>query len=344
MLWWNNHSNLRPVRQSRAGVVPWSAPASPRFRPRAAASSPPRRGPRREGRERGRIAGVEERDLGGTEQAPTGAPPRGFDGLKTLLVERRRTLPARLAQVAEYAMAHPDEVAFGTVASLAAAARVQPSTLVRFAKALDYDGFSDLQKVFRDRLRERWPDDGERSTKLREDDGQDGAAGRLKRFSDCAAASLAKLHQTIVTDDLERAVDLLAQADTIYLLGLRRAFPVAAYLSYALGKLGIRSVLVDHVGALAGEQVAGARPGDALIAVSFTPYTPATVELATAHAARGLPVVAITDSPFSPLAHLAAVRLEVVEADVGGFRSLAATFCLAMTLAVSTGERRAPPP
>ncbi len=135
-------------------------------------------------------------------------------------------------------------------------------------------------------------------------------------------------------------MELLAAADTVYLLGLRRAFPVAAYLSYALGKLGIRSVLVDHVGALAGEQVSGARPEDALIAVSFTP-TRGDGGIGEAHAARGVPVVAITDSPFSPLAHSATVRLEVVEADVGGFRSLAATFCLAMTLAVSTGERRA---
>jgi len=269
------------------------------------------------------------------------SPPRAFDQLKSLLVERRRRLPARLGQVAEYAMAHPDEVAFGTVASIADAARVQPSTLIRFAKGLGYGGFSELQEVFRHRLRERWPDYGERLTKLRENDGADGAAGLLRRFSESAAVSLAKLHQTVVADDLDRAVALLAEADTIYLLGLRRAFPVAAYLSYALGKLGIRSVLVDHVGALAGEQAAGARPGDALVAISFTPYTPATVELAVAHAARGLPVVAITDSPFSPLAHSATVRLEVVEADVGGFRSLAATFCLAMTLAVSTGERRA---
>ena len=64
---------------------------------------------------------------------------------------------------------------------------------------------------------------------------------------------------------------------------------------HPLGKLGLRAVLVDHVGALAGEQASGARAGDVLVAISFTPYTPATVELATAHAARNLPVVAITD-------------------------------------------------
>ena len=48
----------------------------------------------------------------------------------------------------------------------------------------------------------------------------------------------------------------------------------------------------------------------------------------------------MTDSALSPLAALAERRLEVVERDFGAFRSLAATFCLATTLAVAVAERR----
>jgi DNA-binding MurR/RpiR family transcriptional regulator len=267
-------------------------------------------------------------------------PPRAFEDFKNLVLDRRNDLPARLIQVAEYAVTHPDEVAFGTVATIAEAAEVQPSTLVRFAKALGYSGFSDLQSVFRNRLRERWPEYRERLTHLRETEGEHGAALLMTRFSEAALVSLAQLRETVPPENLERAAEILASADMIYLLGLRRAFPVAAYLSYALSKLDQRCVLVDQVGGLAGEQIAGARAGDALVAVSFTPYTPATIELANAHAGKGLPVIAITDSPFSPLASAATVRLDVVEADVSGFRSLTATFCLATTLAVATGERR----
>jgi DNA-binding MurR/RpiR family transcriptional regulator len=267
-------------------------------------------------------------------------PPRAFEDFKNLVLDRRNDLPARLIQVAEYAVTHPDEVAFGTVATIAEAAEVQPSTLVRFAKALGYSGFSDLQSVFRNRLRERWPEYRERLTHLRETEGEHGVALLMTRFSEAALVSLAQLRETVPPENLERAAEILASADMIYLLGLRRAFPIAAYLSYALSKLDQRCVLVDQVGGLAGEQIAGARAGDALVAVSFTPYTPATIELANAHAGKGLPVIAITDSPFSPLASAATVHLDVVEADVSGFRSLTATFCLATTLAVATGERR----
>jgi DNA-binding MurR/RpiR family transcriptional regulator len=43
---------------------------------------------------------------------------------------------------------------------------------------------------------------------------------------------------------------------------------------------------------------------------------------------------------LSPLAGLADARFEIAESDFGSFRSLAATFCLAITLAVAVAERR----
>jgi DNA-binding MurR/RpiR family transcriptional regulator len=270
--------------------------------------------------------------------------PRDFDSLKTALAARRDGLPRRLQQVAAFAIEHPDEVAFGTAASIALRAQVQPSTLVRFAKALGYSGFSDLQSVFRNRLRDGWPDYRARLASL------NGApAGRdpvrlLHGFAEASSVSLERLRVTTTTADLEAAVDLLASAETIFLLGMRRAFPVAAYLAYALPRLGVRAMLVDQVGDLGSEQISNAGPKDALVAVSFSPYTPATINGAKRAAAQGVPVVAITDSLFSPLAASASVRFDVAEADFGAFRPLSATFCLAMTLAVAVGERRGAPP
>jgi len=140
---------------------------------------------------------------------------------------------------------------------------------------------------------------------------------------------------------LERAVDILARAKTIFCLGQRRAFGVAHYLTYALAQLGLSSSLIDNVGGLGPEQAASARQNDALVAISFAPYAPFTVDLARRARRAATPIVVITDSALSPLAGLADVRFEIVESDFGSFRSLAATFCLAMTLAVAVAERRA---
>ncbi|MFX8871894.1 hypothetical protein ABTM94_19420, partial [Acinetobacter baumannii] len=87
-----------------------------------------------------------------------------------------------------------DEIAFGTAASVAAQAQVQPSTLVRFAQALGYSGFSELQAVFQTRLRERWPDYRERLDAVQQDSrAKAGVAGLVDGFAEAAMTSLRQL-------------------------------------------------------------------------------------------------------------------------------------------------------
>ena len=284
----------------------------------------------------------EEITMAEIEVAPAqGAPPRDIMRLREHLLERRASLPKRLIQVADFALARPQEIAFGRVADVAALAGVQPSTLIRFAQALGYSGFSQMQAVFLDHARERWPDYHERMDAL----GDRGVQGRdaselLRGFMRASTESVERLAATIDDGSLHRAVECLVGAATIYLLGTRRAFPVTAYLSYALRRLGVRCELVEQAGGLGPEQMALLSSDDVLLAVSFTPYAPLTLELATQVQRRGVPVVAVTDSPFSPLTRIAAVWLEVVEADHAAFRSLAGTFAVAATLAVAVAARR----
>jgi len=267
--------------------------------------------------------------------------PRDFASLRTLIVERGGDLPKRLKEVATYALENPDEMAFGTVASIAQEADVQPSTLVRFSQSLGYQGFSELQDVFRSRLRERVLNYEERIEQLKEHTRASGKAGLIfDGFADASEKSLASLREKLDPVQLDAAVDMLAKAETIYLIGLRRSFPISSYMAYAFGKLGIRYVLVDALGGLAAEDTSFATPADLALTISFTPYASETVALAQKLAVRKVPILAITDSPFSPLASLAGSWFEVQEANFEGFRSMAATLALAMTLTVAVAERR----
>lgn len=266
--------------------------------------------------------------------------PRDFSGLRAEIVARHERLPKRLAQVAAFAVGHPDEIAFGTAASVAEKAHVQPSTLIRFSQAMGYQGFSDLQAIFRQYFRDRVPD---YETRLKALTGT-GSASKLALlfdgFCDAGERSIAAFRRGIDYRHLEKAVDLMARAETIYLIGLRRSFPVVGYMAYAFGKLGVRNVLIDSVGGLAAEEISFATSSDAVFGISFAPYASDTVALVGRAAESGVPVVAVTDGPLSPLAKDASVWFEVVEADVEGFRLLSASFALAMTLTVAVAERR----
>ena len=276
-----------------------------------------------------------------SEQAAS-EPRESFEDFQRRLIEIEPHLPKRLRQAAAYALDHPDEFALNTASALARNAEVQPSTLVRFAQTLGFAGFSELQEVFRSRLRNRWPDYSERLRALQENARDSGDPTHLLfGFADSAAASIARLREVVERRELDGAVSVLTAARTIYCLGQRRSFCVAHYLTYALSQLRIPASLIDNVGGLGPEQLAQADSGDALIAISFSPYAPFTVDLASRARRAGVPIIVITDNSLSPLAGLADVRFEIVESDFGSFRSLSATFCLAMTLAVAVGEKRA---
>lgn len=228
-------------------------------------------------------------------------PPARFDDLQALLVQRVDELPPRLRQCAAYALNHPDKIALSTVSEIAEAADVQPSALIRFAQSLGYQGFSELQRVFRSRLAERWPDYQDRLNTPGQE-ARSGAAALLDGFADTAMRSLMALREQIDPQALESAVDALARADIIYVLGLRRSLPVAAYLSYIFGKMGIRSQLLDGTGGMVVDWAAQMRQSDRLVAISFDPYTPDTLAVAERAHDRGIPVVSITDGPLSPIA------------------------------------------
>lgn len=267
--------------------------------------------------------------------------PSTYAELRAQLAGGEIRLPKRLNQVASYALSRPDEIALGTVASIAAKAGVQPSALIRFSQALGFSGFSDLQALFRDRLRNQVSNYDERMLALRTRSGETSkSAVLLDGFCEAATRSVTAMHEQLELDAVDRAVELLAAGETIYLIAQRRSYPVTSYLNYAFGKLGIRNVLVGSNAGTDPETLGFATNRDAALAISFAPYASASVAYARQVASRSTPLVSITDSPFSPLVAESRIWFEVAEADFQGFRSLSATMALAMTLAIAIAERR----
>ena len=270
------------------------------------------------------------------------AAARTFDDLKGSLSRLYPGLSPQLQRIATYALEHPHDMALDTVAKLARGAGVQPSALVRFAQALGYDGFSDLQRVFRGRLVERsnrspgLHDYRERIAALRP--ARSGSGGVLSEFVAEAIGALERLPELVPAADLAAAVRILAGAKTLYTLGHRRSFTVAYYLYYGLTQLDLNAQLLDSMGGMLRDKAELIGPKDALIVMSFKNYTAEVVEAAAACNARKVPVIAITDNALSPLAPHATVCFQIEEKSALPFGMLAAPVCFAQALVIALGE------
>ena len=263
--------------------------------------------------------------------------PATIEEFRDRLATISEGLPRRLRQCADHVAANIDRIAVSTVAELAAGADVPPSALMRFCQILGYSGFSEMQKLFRDAYSPGFPDYSTRMQNLKQA-GAGTPSALLGEFIEAGRLSLEALAKSTDEAALAQAVALLSAADTVHVIGLRRAFPVAAYLAYVFDKMAVPAMLHEGTGKL--DHRHALRPGDAVLAITFAPYSEETIALAQDARARGLPVVALTDRVTSPLARTADAILTVPEVDFGAFRSLSATLALAIALAVAVGSAR----
>ncbi|WP_280153345.1 MurR/RpiR family transcriptional regulator [Piscinibacter sp. XHJ-5] len=266
---------------------------------------------------------------------------QNYEQLKDDISRAYPGLSKQLQRIARFALEKPHDLALGTVAAIAEAAQVQPSSMIRFANALGFGGFSEMQQLFRGHLVERSTSYRDRIEQMRRGNGRPAGTGGtqvLHQFVDEAITELSHLEENVHARDMKAAVRLLGGAPQIHVLGQRRAFPIASYLAYALRQLDLRTQLLDGVGGMLGEFVRGIAPGEVLVAISTRNYSPEVVDAAAACHQRGVAVIAITDSALSPLKASARVSFELGDDSVQQFRSLVGQVCLTQALVVATGH------
>jgi DNA-binding MurR/RpiR family transcriptional regulator len=270
--------------------------------------------------------------------AATQKPPGDYDNLREEISLRYESLSKRLRDIARFALDNPSIMALETIASIARTAEVQPSALIRFAKALGYSGFSEMQRIYQNHV-------AEQSASYKERIRSEMAAGKpqaadtphslLDQYCDANIVSLRNLQAGINEGALENAVKLIREAEHIYIMAQRRSFPVANFLTYMLSHVDCRTHLLDGQGGMLQEQAQAMTKKDLLIAISFYPYSADTTDIVKLAAANGVPRIGISDSDLSPVCAKSDAGFSIHDAEVHQFRSLSATMVLAQVLATS---------
>jgi DNA-binding MurR/RpiR family transcriptional regulator len=285
----------------------------------------------------------------GTGAARTGAKPATRPTPVVALLARigaeYDALPRQLKSVAKYVEQHRARVMVDRIGDIAAHCGVQPSAVVRFAQRFGYPGFSAMQAVFRHDYAEQASPLATYQQRIRTliaTKRHTLTGGNVAReFIAGSMSGLDELARDLDDAQIDAAVDILEKAENIHVVGVRRSFPVAAYIVYALSHTDKRVQLMSGAGGMFREQMRSIRPSDVVIAISFTPYGKETQACVRhAHRCRAKTVV-VTDSRLSPLARYASALLTVKEGSAFAFRSLTSTICLCQALFVALAYRLA---
>jgi DNA-binding MurR/RpiR family transcriptional regulator len=220
-------------------------------------------------------------------------------------------------KVAQYVLAHTEEVAFITAAELGRRVGVSEATVVRFAGLLGYPGFPAFQAQIQDLMRQDISTLS-RLEKRAEHQAAQRATSILQEILQADQMNLGLLAADTSEATFAQAVKLIVDARDIYVCGLRTAYAPAFFLWFSLRFFRRRVHLVTPgIGDLP-EQLGFVNQRDVVIGISFKRYARRTVEIVRALQKRQARIIAISDNLMSPLTPLADAAF-TVRTDVSSF-------------------------
>ncbi len=238
--------------------------------------------------------------------------------------------------IGQYIVDHYDKAAYMTALRLGTEVNVSESTVVRFAIELGYDGYPDLQRSLRDMIRTRL-------TSLQRIEIADDRIGDGEILEKVINYDIDKMRSTldaVSRDAINRAVDTVLNADTVYIMGVRSSAALAQFMYYYFNMIFPKVKLITATGrSEMYEKLLRISEKDVLIGISFPRYSKRLVQAMEYAKEAGAKTVAITDSPDSPIA-LPADECLIARSDMASFvDSLVAPMSIINAMIVAIGKK-----
>lgn len=232
-----------------------------------------------------------------------------IEGKNMAIISRIETKYADLTKterkIADYISGHASEIAFKTLEEIANDIGVSTTSVIRFSRTLEYEGYTQMQQSLQASLMKKV------SLPERYDENYE----LLKRdnlLNDLLEAEIESLKQSAALlddENMSRAVKMINSANTVYILGGRNAFGVAHYMAANLSQIRRNIRLIDGIGGMYPEEIAGAAEGDVCIAYTFPRYQKMVLNLLTWMRAKGVKIILITTFSYESIKHLGDVFL-----------------------------------
>ena len=193
---------------------------------------------------------------------------------------------------------HYDQAVFMTAAKLGETVGVSESTVVRYATYIGYNGYPEFQRDLEDWVQNK-------INSVQKIGAKYGKSSQYEILTSVLQADMEKLQDTIHNLDpvaFETAVDIILEAKTVYVMGVRSCEPLADFLHFYLNMIRGNVVLLKTTSVSETfEQMIRIDEKDAMIGISFPRYSMRTLKAMEFANDRNAKVITITDSVHSPM-------------------------------------------
>lgn len=257
-----------------------------------------------------------------------------FSDLTNIKKQELRSLSKCQRMIAGFILENYDKAAFMTASTLGKTVGVSESTVVRFACALGYEGYPELQKNLQEIIKNKLT--SVQRLNLMEGMDPDKIIDTVLKQE---ITNLKETRENLDTEAFMNVVDRICKARRIFVIGFRSSAQLAQFLVYYLSYIMESPELITVGTADLYAQLMHATKEDVVIGIGFPRYSSQTVEGLKFAKSVGANIVTITDNKMSPLYEVADTCI-LTKSDMNSFvDSLVAPLSIINALIIMLGLR-----
>ena len=235
--------------------------------------------------------------------------------------------------VADYYLCNLNTLAFCTLDQTARNIGVSTTTVIRFARELNFSGFSEMQKEIQEELLNKM------SLPERLDSLQHTVDKENHLLIDSMQTELNNITETfsgISSETLDSVVEKINSARIVYILGMRGSYALAHYMTSRLGQIRPHIRMIDSNGMLFPEEFCGYNENDLCIAFTFPRHSTTTINLLAWLKRKNIPIILFTTENNSSVKDYADIILPCHVSSVSFKNSIVAPIALINYISAAT--------
>jgi DNA-binding MurR/RpiR family transcriptional regulator len=245
--------------------------------------------------------------------------------LKERIAYMLDTLSPKHKNIARFMLDNQYFTSFSSASQVGEKNNTTAATVVRFAQALGYQGYSELQEALRSEL-PNYMTAAARMQKRMSSQKPPGSTHQNVLYTDIQ--NIERTASDLSEENLHAALNVILKAARVYVIGAGLSSGPVSFLVHSLKVMGLEVIAVDREGLGAAVEVTQLNADDLLIAIDLWRYARITVSAASQAKELGAAVIAITDSIVSPLAKMADISFEVATEGIAHSLSVTALMSL----------------
>lgn len=212
-------------------------------------------------------------------------------------------------QIASYILSNYKEAAFMNSVQLSKMVNISNPTIIRFATALGYDGYNDMQKNLQQQVQnelsslERFHIEVESNLNINKH--VTNKTPLISKIINTEVENIYNMISCLETDKLKNVVSLISNKEYVYVVGSQVSYTLASYTHYSLSKIKNNVIQINKWSREIFNVVSKNSSNAVGIIFALPRYPKITLKIIDEFKRRKIKMIIITDSLLFPYSSMA---------------------------------------